>query len=67
MSADEWNSDEMKFVALTNYNFEWDDCVMLLGPNGEEVFIDRSPEGDEPPIDEAIYMIEDQGYTPIPF
>ncbi len=56
------NELEAKFVALTNYMFEWSSCVTL-----QNDYDSKQVQEDNITLEEAVRLIEEDGYTPIPF
>ena len=53
---------EARFVAHTNYHFEWKDCVTL-----QSDYDAKGVKEDNVTLEEAVRLIEEDGYVPIPF
>jgi len=53
--------EEEKFIAHTGYLFDWSQCEGLLGPDHEWI------EKKELTLTEALELIEDKDFTPLPF
>lgn len=60
IALDTEDSLNLHFAELTGWLFDWNDCVTLVDEDSEIQAEDIS-------IEEAIRLIEEDGYTPIPF
>ena len=54
--------EEEKFIACTGYLFDWSQCEGLLGPYGR--WIEKK---DIKNLSEALELIENKDFTPLPF
>lgn len=54
---------EQEFIKLTNYLFDWEECVGLIDSEGNWIL----KEDIDGCLEEAIRMINEEDYTPVPF
>ncbi len=62
MADKELTEREARFVAHANFMFQWEDCKALLNDEDTKDVVE-----DGISLEEAIRLIEEEGYTPIPF
>ena len=64
-TEDDYQNDLIIFAGHTNYIFSWDNCKTLIKTVNDETI--DTIEAEDLTVSEANYLIENEGYTPIPF